>query len=371
MDLQQCRDQIDRIDSQLLALFQERMEIVSEVARYKKENNMQIFHPDREEAIIQNKLDRSPDDIRPYVRPFFTHLMEYSKCKQLAIVDQAGAINHTTCNLQDTATTKVVYQGNRGAYQHIMAEKLFEQANLSAVGSFGDVFEAVLAGTADYGVLPLENSTAGEVDDVFDLLRDHQLYINLTCRLQIEHCLLTRPDVEISDVTDIYTHQQSILQSRGYLKNQSAAVHPYANNALAAEMVAASDQPFAAICAKECADIYGLVVRRQGVQDMAENFTRFIVISKALTVCPNATETTVCIRIPNKANELNKLLTKFSIYSINMNKIASRPIGDKDFSVCFYISFGGTVADLSVQNLIHDLQYHYPDFQLLGSYQVN
>lgn len=371
MNLDECRARIDEIDAALLRLFAERMDVVGEVANYKKEHDLPIFHPEREAAIIQNKLQTSPEEIKTYVKSFFINLMEYSKCLQLGKVDEAPTIPYQASGLQDNPKTTVIYQGSEGAYQHLAALRLFEQAVLTPVASFNDVFDAVQSGKASYGIVPFENSTAGSVDDVYDLLAQYDLYINQMDRLKIEHCLLTRPETAPEDITAIYSHPQSLLQCRRYLHGKEYTTHPYANNALAAQFVAESTLPIAAICSAECAELYGLTIQERAIQDISDNYTRFIVLSKELLVAEDAKETAVCIRIPNRADELNKLLTKFSIYGINMNKIESRPIGDKDFSVTFYISFSGTVRDQNVLDLLHDLRYHYEWFQLLGSYPID
>ncbi len=371
MNLEQCRAEIDRIDRELLKLFSARMEVVKHVATYKKERDMEIFHPVREEAIIADRVARAPEEFKPYVKPFFTHLMEYSKCMQLRQICEEEGWNYEEASLQDTRETKVVYQGIAGAYQQLAAKEMFSNATISAVATFSEVFEQVSSGAVDYGVLPLENSTAGTIGDVYDLLIRYELHINFIHRLQIRHCLMTKPTTSFAEITDIYTHPQSILQCKNALASLQIPAHPVANNAVAAQMVSASTEPIAAICAKECAELYQLNIHKEDLQDSDHNYTRFIVISKHLCVPSEAVETTVCLRLPNHKNELNKLLTKFSIYGIDLTKIESRPIGDKEFNVTFYISFEGTLRDPQVRDLLQDLSYHYEWFRLLGCYPKN
>lgn len=369
MDLTQCRQQIDEIDHELLRLFSERMNVVKQVANYKQQHQLPIFHPGREQEIIADKMKQAPEEIKEYVKSFFVNLMETSKCYQLGVIDQKRSVEFVEGTVQGTAQTKVLCQGSLGAYQHIAAKQLFPASEILFCKSFGDVFEQVQNGQADYGLVPLENSTGGTVSDVYDLLSQYDLPINLMYKLKIEHCLAAKQKLALEDITDVYSHYQSFRQCSELFKQYPAMeTHEYPNNAFAAKLVAESEGNIAAICSEECARLHHLEILKTNVQNSADNYTRFIVLSKTMLTNDDCNEMSICVRIPNQAGELNKLLTKFSLYSINMTKIESRPIGDKDFSVLFYISFQGNSKERKVLELIHDLQYNYDFFKLLGTY---
>lgn len=371
MDLIECRTEIDQIDQELLRLFLERMDVVAQVAEYKKANGLPILNAGREQEVIENKLSRSPDPLKEYVRSFFAHTMEVSKCYQLSQLKQVESIPFEEGSAADKPGVQVACQGTKGAYSHITAKRLFPSASIAFYSTFRDVFEAVKDCRADYGILPIENSSAGSVCDVYDLLKEYSLPINLTYRLKVEHCLAAKTALPVESLKRIYSKKEALEQCSRFLESHQIPYENYANTALAAQYVAESDasEKIAAVCSEECAEIFHLTVLERQIQNISDNYTKFIVISKKLLVSSASTETSLCIRIPNCPGELNKLLTTFSLYGIDLSRIESRPIGDKEFSVLFYLSFVGTIADRTVQELITDLRYHYDSVKLLGTYE--
>lgn len=370
MNLEECRKKIDEIDKQLLKLFVERMEVVKNVAEFKKENNLPILNSAREQEVIDNKLKNSPNNIHEYVKSFFVNLMETSKCYQLNFVSDKKEIYFTTEDLIDNKNINVVCQGTKGAYQHTVSKILFPNSNIDFCDNYKDVFDCINNKNADFAVLPLENSTAGSVTDVYDLLSQYNLYINSMFKLKIEHCLAVKKETNFDNLTGIYSYVQALNQCSNFLKStDNISINQYPNTALAAEFVKNSSEHIGAICSKDCAKLYGLEILKDDIQNNTENYTKFIVVSNKLHSKNDFDEISICVKTPNKAGELNKMLTKFSLYSIDMTKISSRPIGDKDFGVLFFINFKGNLDDKNIQELIQDLYYNYDSVKVLGAYK--
>lgn len=369
MDLNQCREQIDRIDRQLLSLFAERMEVVSQVADYKIKHDLPILNLKREQEVIMDKMRQASPEIQEYVKSFFINLMETSKCYQLSLFPGSEMPPFEEGKVTSSPKTKIACPGTRGAYSHIASRRLFPDSQITFYPAFKDVFEAVQNGQADYGVVPIENSTAGSVGDVYDYLNGYCLAINLTYQLKVEHCLACAKKISLSEVEKVYSHKQALEQCSCFLSKHHLSAEACLNTALAAEFVSRNDSPFGAICSEECAEIFGLEILRKGIQNASDNYTKFIVVSRKMIVNDDCGEVGICVRIPNRAGELNKMLTKFSLYSINMSKIESRPIAGKDFDVRFYINFAGSLKDKNVAELICDLQYNYESFKVLGNYE--
>lgn len=371
MDLVECRNQIDQIDGELLKLFEKRMQIVSQVAAYKKEHQLPILNQQREDAVIEEKSALAQPQMQEYVKSFFTTLMEISKCYQQNLLVPCHEILFSEQNIQNCSGQPVGCAGTLGAYAHIASRQLFPSSEIHFYKSFNEVFEAVKNNQVLYGVVPIENSSAGSVGEVYDLLKQYDLSVNLTYRLQVRHCLAARSNLKTDSLKGIYSHKQALGQCSEFLKSHAEIpVHPYLNTALAAKFVAESDlqEKLAAICSEECAEIHGLQILKTDLQNISDNYTKFIVISRQLTSSPQCNEISICVRIPNQSGELNKMLTKFSLYGIDMTKLESRPIGDKDFSVLFYINFFGNLTDRNVQELISDLSHHCEFLKLLGAY---
>lgn len=369
MDLQQCRSEIDLIDRELLSLFAKRMEVVSQVADYKIKHDLPILNTSREQEVIRDKMQNSPQEIQEYVKSFFINLMETSKCYQLNLFHSKQEIEATDGAVTSSPETRIACPGTKGAYSHITSKRLFPDSQIAFYTTFKEVFEAVESGEADYGVIPIENSTAGSVSDVYDYLNQFDLAINLTYQLKVEHCLASKNELSTEAITEVYSHRQALDQCSVFLKENALHSTAYVNTALAAEYVSESDEPIAAICSEECAKIFGLHILKQGIQNASDNYTKFIVISRHMIVNEACDEVGICVQIPNQPGELNKMLTKFSLYSINMSKIESRPIASKDFNVRFYINFAGNIKDRNVMELIEDLRYNYKDFKVLGNYE--
>lgn len=295
-----------------------------------------------------------------------------SKIKTLAQGNLADmvrqAINDTEKTFPQYAS--VACQGVRGAYSQQAAEKVFAYPDILYVKSFDAVFQAIEKGLCNYGMLPIENSTAGSVNRIYDLMMKHRFHIVRSTRLKINHCLLAQPGVTKGQITDIYSHEQAIMQCTDYLKNfPMAQVHVVENTAVAAKMVADSETGTgAALASSLCATEYGLNIVESNVQDRGDNYTRFICIAKRPEIYPGANRTSVTAVLTHRKGSLYRILKLLNDYDCNLTKLESRPRHDQDFEFQFYFDFETSVYEDSFYELLQRLQEECELFEYLGSY---
>ncbi|MGN0687326.1 MAG: bifunctional chorismate mutase/prephenate dehydratase [Oscillospiraceae bacterium] len=372
LDLGEIRNKIDDIDVQLLELFKKRMQLTGDVARYKAANNMVVFQGDREKAIIEKVKANSPEELRKSASFLFMNIMDISKCAQANDITPDTPIPHLT---QIMDKPSVAVQGTEGAYGHAAYNNLFKNGNASFYASFAEVFEAVENGDVDYGILPIENSTAGEVTVNMELLEKHHVYINRTTRVECAHVLAAKHGVKEQDIKILFGHEQAIRQCESYINSRdNLTVIPYHNNASAALMV--SENPsneLGCICSEDCAEMHGLDVLHKGIATDPNNATRFICISKQLEVYSSAQNIAVSLSIPNIAGSLYRMLTKFAVNGINMTKIQSKPL-PVDIRLkypddhMFYIEFPGNINDSATRKLLKNFETEYNYFKFHGNF---
>lgn len=372
MDLNEIRQKIDDIDSNIVQLFLERMELAGDVARYKAENNMVIFQSKREDEIIERVREMAPDNIRQGTELLFTNIMDISKCLQLQRLEKNSEI---TFSDQMKPKPSVACQGTQGSYSHAAYNKLFENGTVTFFESFSDVFEAVENGEVDYGILPIENSTAGEVSQTYELMGQHDFYICRTTHVNVNHVLAAKKGVSEENIKIVLSHEQALRQCGDYLKkNPAITVIPYHNTASAAKMISEnSSSELGTICSEECAKIYNLEIVRKEIAINPNNFTKFICISKNLEVYNDANIVTVSLSLPHTPGALYRLLTKFAVNGLNLSKIESRPLPRKiekesKFDVMFYLDFVGSIRNESVVKLLNSLKNELKYFRFVGNY---
>ena len=375
MDLQDLRRQIDKIDNDLVRLFQERMDMSAEIAKFKQEHNVPIYDPAWERQKLYDISLKVKEGRVAYVTALYSLLFELSRADQerllrpeSALADRIrGAIQATEWIFP--ARTTVACQGAEGAYSHLAAEKLFSLPSILYFNTFEAVFSAVDSGLCAYGVLPLENSTAGSINQVYDLMMRYPFSIVRSVRLKIDHCLLTKKNIELGAVKEIFSHEQAIAQCAGYLKNLGCKVTVCENTAIAAKMVAESPRnDVAALSSRNCASLYGLHRLAESVQDQGNNYTRFICVSKSLAIYPGADKTSLMLTIPHKPGSLYHILSRFYIHGINLIKLESRPIPNRDFEFMFYFDLETSVYSPSLIQALRELNYLCDEFYYLGSY---
>ena len=377
MDLTQIREEINRVDDQLVKLFVERMELASQVAAYKKERNMPIYVPAREREILKKVAEQAGDEFGRYTRLLYANIMDLSRSYQ-------GKQNRTSNDLSESITyaientprlfpqeAMVACQGVEGAYSQIACEKIFQNPFIMYFKNFEGVFNAIEQGLCRYGILPIENSTAGSVNKVYDLMVEHQFSIVRTFRLKVDHNLLAKPGTRLSDIKVIYSHEQALNQSSAFLQSlPGVTAVPVANTAVAAKMVAESDRnDVACLSSRSCAELYGLSLVKSSVQDAGNNHTRFICIAKDLEIYPGSDRTSIMLTLPHKPGSLYQLLSRLYTLGINITKLESRPLPDRDFEFMFYFDLETSIYSESFIQLICELDQLCEEFKYLGSYR--
>ncbi len=376
MTIEELRNEIDDIDKELVELFVKRMNVSSQVAAYKKENGKPVYDPARERALLQKVSDLAGEDMESQTRILYHLILSLSRSHQshlLGLDDTlTGAIQDAIENTAQVFPERAVVacQGVEGAYSQRACEKLFSAPNIMYMNSFEGVFQAVDKGLCRYGILPLENSTAGSVNQIYDLMSRYNFHIVRSTRVHIPHVLLGKKGVRLEDVREIYSHEQAIQQCSAFLQTlRNVKVHVCENTAMAAKAVAESDRTdVAAISADTCAALYGLTVLESAVANVENNYTRFICISKALEIYPGAHRSSLVLTLPHKPGSLYAVIAKFYALGVNLIKLESRPIPGKDFEFMFYFDIDVPVYAKSFLELMSGLQAETETFRYLGSY---
>lgn len=259
-------------------------------------------------------------------------------------------------------------QGVPGAYSHIACTRLFSEPDIRFYSEFEDVFSAVAEGEAEFGVLPVENSSAGAVTEVLSLVYRYGLFINATIPIQVEHCFCVHPDTDLAAVTQVISHPQALLQCGTFLRDNGYSQIKYSNTAAAAQKVAEAPGPVGCLCSELGAELYGLRIVRQSVQDHRENYTRFLCVSRENILLDGADTVAITLAFPNEPGYLSKLLTRFALCNLDLTKLLSMPIASKDFLVRFFLDFRGSIQDPQVERLLNSLAEEFPDFRFLGNF---
>lgn len=376
MDIKELRAQIDEIDAQLLELFRARMNVSLGVAEYKREKNMAVYDPARERQLLASISERAGGEIGGYASTLYKTIMELSRTYQHHILDPKPKIKeHIETTLDNSPRmlpkyARVACQGVEGAYSQIAATRMFDNPVISYYGDFADIFSAVAKGECDFGVLPIENSTAGSVNRVYDLLKKNSQQIVKSTRIKIDHNLLAKRGVDKSEIKEIFSHEQAISQCDGYLRRlEGVKVTVCANTAMAAKAVAESERSdVAALSSYACADLYGLNVVESSVQDMKNNYTRFICISREAMILPGADRTSIMLKTPHIPGALYHTLARINAHGVNLIKLESRPIPERDFEFMFYFDIEASIYSPELIELLGELSANSEDFRYLGSY---
>lgn len=375
MNMDKLREGIDQIDDQIANLYSQRMDICKEIGLIKASNGSCADVPQRENAILNRLTEGKSDEMKLYIKQLYSAIFYTSKAYQSqftkSVSKSADDIRRVLAkNMTAPISSSVACQGVLGSYSNIATEKMFEISNISYFKTFEAVFNAIDKGMCKYGVLPIENSNTGSILQVYDLMQKYHFYIVKSARVQIKHALVAKPGADISKIKTVISHEQGLLQCSNFLKSLGVETHTVENTALAARTVAESDDDtIAAICSTESASIYGLSVLKSNVQDTANNYTRFICISKDMEIYKGADKISVMINASHTPGSLNRVLGRFSALNLNITKLESRPIPNSAFEFMFYFDFEGDVTDDRVLNLIADLENGTDMFVFLGSFK--
>ena len=369
MELSEIRQQIDQIDNEIIRLFLQRMHCSEEVARYKIQNGKAVFDPAREEAILQKVANLAGPDFAGAARLLYSSIMAVSRERQHQMMNSGEALRTLAATAPQALPTvqKVACPGVSGSFTHRAAMRLFPDSEPAFYTNFEDVFAAVADGTVDLGVVPVENSTAGSVNTVFDLILRHRFYIVGATSLHIHHHLCALPDS--GPITDVVSHPQALAQCSNMIRQKGLTAHEYSNTAAAARMLSIEKPPHTAVlCPRRAAEEYGLTILEEDVQNVKNNCTRFIAISRTCCLPLHARKISLCFSIPHLPGSLNGVLSRFAMNGLNLTKVESRPIPGKTFEYDFYLDFTGNLHDAHTLNLIAALSDELPRFSFLGNY---
>ena len=374
-DLQEIRKDIDVIDKKIVDLYKERMKLTSEVASYKIATGKQVL--DRERELTKLKVLETladTDFTRHGVRELFEQIMSTSRKKQYQLLTACGKIEDLGFDeipALETTGIRVVYQGVEGAYTHqALASYFGEETDCFNVDTWRDAMEAIKSGKADYAVLPFENSSAGIVAENYDLLKEYGFYIVGEQKIKINHCVLGLPGVNFDDIKKIYSHPQALAQCSKFLeKHREWEIIPAKNTAMAAKKVEEDGDPTqAAIASSMTAELYGLDMLAEGVQNNSMNETRFIIVSGKNEYVSGAGKISICVQLKHESGALYHALSHFIYNGLNMTSIESRPIQGRNWEYQFFIDFDGNLKDAAVQNALRGLKEETLDFKIFGNY---
>lgn len=374
MDLLKLREQIDEVDAQIVELYEKRMDISRQVAEYKIETGKKVFDKAREEEKLRRVKALTHNDFNSLgVEELFEQIMSMSRKLQYRLLTEhgsSGRLPFIGVDSLDDGKARVVFQGAEGAYsQAAMVQYFGNKVSSFHVDTFRDAMIAIDEGSADFAVLPIENSTAGIVSEIYDLLVEFENYIVGEQIIKIEHCLMALPGTKIEDIQTVYSHPQSLMQSARFLHEHDWRQISMQNNAFAARKVSEDkDSTQAAIASEYAANLYGLQVLVKGVNQSSSNSTRFIIVTNQKIFLKNARKVSICFEVPHESGSLYHMLSHFIYNNLNMNRIESRPIEDRNWEYRFFIDFDGNLSDSAVKNALRGLREEARNMKILGNY---
>lgn len=379
LDLSEIRKDIDTTDRAIVELFEKRMELCKNVAEYKIANGKQVLDTTREKEKIEKVKSLAGNDFNEKsVEELFKQIMAMSRKLQYQILEEHDVksdvdriLDFKEVDKLDLNGARVVYQGLEGAYAHDAVCQYFgENCNMYHVESWRDAMEEVKAGRADYAVLPIENSTAGSVSQVYDLLVEYDNYIVAETFVKVEHALLGTQDAAIEDIQEVYSHPQSLMQSAKFLEeHRDWQQISLSNNAVSAKKIADdNNKTHAAIASVRAGNLYGLKVLKEKINYSDVNTTRFVIVGKQKIYRKDAGKTSICFQVTHEKGTLYNMLSHFIFNDLNMTNIESRPIEGKKWEYRFFVDFEGKLGDSAVKNALKGIGAEALSLMILGNY---
>ena len=375
IDLNKIRDEIDETDKGIVRLFEKRMELTEEVAKYKIETGKPVFDKEREISKLKKLRGESSNEFNAKgIQEVFQQMMSISRKRQYQLLTEHGAdeqVDYRQTDALQFSHSKVVFQGVEGAYSFAAMKTFFDDTiESSHVETWKEAMQQVAEQKVDYGVLPIENSTAGSVSDIYDLMIRYPNYIVGEQILKIEHTLMAVPGASLEDIRTVYSHPQGLAQCRNYLEQHPGwKQEKVLNTAMAAEKVAKEgDRTQAAIASRYAAEHFGLNILAEGCLSGESNSTRFIIISNQKCFDRNAGKISICIELPHESGSLYNILAHFIYNDLNMTKIESRPIPEQNWEYRFFIDFEGNLSSPAVKNALRGIASEASSLRLLGNY---
>ncbi len=376
MDIKNMREEVAKIDNEMIELISTRIKKCGEIADYKQKNGLPLYDGSSTQEKLKDIMEHTDESMRSYVYMMYSFLADISRSYEEGLMHPSTALmDKITRAIEDTEKAFPSYgivacQGVEGAFSQHACERIFEIPNIMYFNHFEGVFAAIDKGLCKYGILPVENSTAGSVNAIYDLMMKYHFCIVRSIRLKVDHSLLVKPGTKLEDIKEIYTHEQAIGQCSDYLKElKDVKVTACENTATAAKLVAESGRTdIAAIASHDCAELYGLQSVGDSIQNTDNNYTRFICITKKLEIYAGADRTSIMMTIGHKPGSLYKVLSRFYALGINLVKLESRPLPDRDFEFMFYFDLETSVYSPKFTQLICELDEMSEKFSYLGSY---
>ena len=376
MDISELREQINEIDHEIVELYGRRMETARAIGRYKREHNLPVLDSERERSLLNKVAEQAGEENEQGVRALYHLLIDHSRMRQEMDGHPGSPLGQQIREIVAAMPAifpekaMIACQGVEGAYSQLACEKMIRYPSILYCRTFENVFGAIESGLCQYGILPIENSLAGSVNSVYDLMIRHHCYIVRSVRIKIDHTLLALPGTRMDEIREIYSHEQAIQQCSAFLsRHKEWHVNVCTNTAAAARMVAESGRrDAAAISSGHCAALYGLECLSSDIQNNSNNHTRFICISKKPEIYPGADHTSLMLVLPNHPGSLYQLLSRFNALDINLIKLESRPLPGRDFEFMFYFDLEASVGSPTFSRLIEELDITLNQFSYLGSY---
>lgn len=373
--LEELRNELDRIDSQIIQLYEERMSVCEEVGEIKIEEGRKVFDRNREQQKLAQVTREAKDPFyKKGLTELFEQLMSQSRKLQYQLLTKKGALGRLPfigVEELDWKNSRVVFQGTDGAYSQAAMHKFFSKdVNSFHVQTFRDAMEAIEEGSADFAVLPIENSSAGMVSEMYDLLEEFENYIVGEVILPINHYLVGTENTTLESIERVYSHPQALMQCSKFLdRHGSWQQIGAANTAVAAKKILNENDPTqAAICSEHAAEIYGLKILEEKINHNHNNSTRFIVVTNQKIFLKRAQKISICFEVAHESGSLYHLLSNFIYNDLNMTKIESRPIEGKTWEYRFFVDFEGNMGDAAVKNAIRGLREESKSLKILGNY---
>ena len=374
MDLLECRNKLDVIDKKIVKLFEERMDICGKVAETKIASGKAVYDAEREKQKLDAVSAMADSEFNQVaVRELFSQMMSISRKYQYSILAEHGRsakLGFEQLDRLPVEGVRVVHQGVEGAYSHAAAIQYFgEKAEIYHVARFEDAMKEVQLGNADYAVMPIENSSAGAVIDMYDLLTRYDNYIVAETFLPVNHALLGVPGAKLSDVKTVFSHPQALMQCSAFLNDNGLKQISVENTAVAAKrVVEEGDKSQAAIASEIAGKLYGLELLKPFIQNNQGNTTRFVILANRKVYQKDAGKISLCFELPHTSGSLYNMLGNFIFNHVNMMMIESRPIPGKNWEYRFFVDIEGNLQDAGVKNALRGIGAEAQNFKILGNY---
>lgn len=367
MNLDEIRVEIDSIDAQIVELLCKRMDMSKKVAEYKIKVGKKVFDDAREKAVL-DKVDALGGEYGRATRLIYDTIMEQSRALQYPLV--GGSLNLCSEPLDPDKVKKIACQGVEGAYSANAGAKLYKNAEIIYCATFADVCDAVEKGEAELGILPVENSWAGSVHEVYDLIIERKFHIAAAADAYISHNLIGQKDAEIGDIKRVLSHEQALRQCSVFLESNGIEPVGCPNTAIGVKKAADSkDKAVGAIGSAWAAEKFGMKIIEAGIATASRNITRFVAISNRFYIDENAEKVSIVFSLPHKPGALYSVFARFTAAGLNMSKIESRPIKNKNFEYLFYVDLIGNLKSRETQSIVSSLSEELSEFTLLGNYE--